>query len=281
MVRDEEKSGLFVFLSWTFFLILITISTGYNGLYGLDSHEYLRYCNRLVDFIALGSAPGDYFWPVNYPLLGALLSFITGSQVALQLISIFGAAWIVYLMAMLLFREFPGSEREIIFYVIVFMGFAPYFLRYSISSMSDVPALAFACTAYYLLYLDNRSVHRLAIYFVLLFCSLAVFTRFALLPLVAPVALVCIYQMFKSFRPMLTLASLIMALVPFVIYLFFKQENSGLIFQHQLVSDWSVVNYFHSSFNNMEGYSQYTFPNIIFVLSFLIHPGFLFLEYYF
>ena len=139
-MKAERLTGLLLFISWTILLIGIIAVAGYNGLYSQDSYEYLRYCVRLYDFLNAGALPGDYFWPLNYPLMGAILAFVTGPQIALQLLSILAASWILYLLCMFLFSEFPGREREIILYVLLFLGAAPYFFRYTVSSMSDVPA---------------------------------------------------------------------------------------------------------------------------------------------
>ena len=49
---------------------------GFNGLYGQDSHEYLRFA---TDWKASGLdrvLVSDFQWPVGYPLLGILLSYL-------------------------------------------------------------------------------------------------------------------------------------------------------------------------------------------------------------
>ena len=276
MVKDEDKAGLVFFLAWTLLLIISVFLAGFNGLYGMDSHEYLRYCNSLVEWVRTGVEPGKFFWPVNYPMLGALLSIITGTQPALQLLSIMASAWILYLLAMVLFREFPGREREILVYVILFMGLSPFFFRYAVSIMTDITALAFSCTAFYLLYLHVKCQNRKALYVIPTMISLAVFTRFAMAPLLLPVAIYAVYLMFKSFRVLSFLISWIAALLPVVFYYYMKTMAADEVFHQVWISGWSFTNYFNSNFETVNGYSEYLLPNIIYVLYFLVHPGFIF-----
>ncbi len=276
MMRDEKKTGLVFYFTWIFLLIVFVIVSGYNGLYGTDCHEYLRYTHRLADLLSSGIPAGDFFWPVNYPLMGALLSVVAGPQVALQLWSIFGAAWILFLLFKVLIREFPGREREALFYVVVFLGCAPFFFRYSVSIMTDITALAFACSCFYLLYLTVYCNKRVTIYFIPVFASLAVFTRFAMAPLLFPVLLVSVIIMLRSFRPVPLFISFIASLIPVIVHFYFKSTHAADIFHHDLMSDWSVMNFFRSSFNTIDGSMQYFLPNIIYVFSFLVHPGFVY-----
>jgi len=272
----EHKTGLWVFTSWALLLILVTATFGYNGLYGQDSYEYLRFCIKLHDYFQSGVPPGDYFWPVNYPLMGALLTFVTGSQVALQLISIISTAWILYLVCMFLFREFPGREREIIFYVVIFLGLSPYIFRYSISTMSDMPALAFSCTSWYGLYMGFKHKNNFWLYGTGFFAVMAIFTRFAYLPMMIPAIFFSGYCMIKRFSILKFIAGILLMTIPVFIYYYFKQTESTLIFNHYLVTDWSFFNLFRNNFQTIDGNYQFILPNIIFVLSFLVHPGFVF-----
>src|SRR5579883_1529147 len=73
-----------IFLLLTF---AFTIIVHFNGLYGQDSYEYLRYTYRLVWFVRTGNPPGDFYWPLLYPVVGAVLSIIQKPVFALQLIS--------------------------------------------------------------------------------------------------------------------------------------------------------------------------------------------------
>lgn len=280
-MKDESSAGSRIFLFWTIVLILVISALGYNGLYGQDSYEYLRFTIRLADFLSEGISPGYYFWPVNYPLLGALFSFICSASTALQLLSVISAAWIVYLLCTFLFHEFPGREQEIITYVILFLGLSPYFFRYAISSMSDITALSFACTAFFTLYKGCRFNRDGFIYASWFFVSMSVFTRFAFLPLLAPVIICSGWLMLKRFRFNYFIISFVTALIPLFIYLYIKEDNASGIFHHYLVTDWSLLNYFRNSFVTEDGTNNFILPNLIFVFAFLVHPGFIFTGVFF
>ena len=58
-------------------------------MYGQDGYEYLRYTKAIRIFILEGEHPGDYFWPLYYPIIGAILSLIISkTALALQLVSV-------------------------------------------------------------------------------------------------------------------------------------------------------------------------------------------------
>ena len=57
-------------------LLIGNLLAGFNGLYGQDSFEYLRYSRALHHYLSAGVLPGPFHWPLFYPLSGALLSFI-------------------------------------------------------------------------------------------------------------------------------------------------------------------------------------------------------------
>src|SRR5688572_9153757 len=275
-MNNENRFGILIFFSWSLLLMIVCAVINYNGLYSQDSHEYLRYSHEITAFLKTGNAPGNFFWPVNYPLIASILSFITGNILALQLLSIISAAWIIYLVVMFLIREFPGREREVSVFTVLFLGLSPYFFRYSISSMSDILATAFTCTAYYLLYLRFRTGKFRLMIFVLFFAGMAVCTRVAFIPFLIPVAFWSVFDLFKNRKYSLLFYSICLLLIPVVVYFYFKKEQSGEIFQHYLVGNWSVKNYFENSFSTPDGNSTYTLPNLLFVFSFLVHPGFLF-----
>lgn len=55
--------------------ILIHLILDFDGLYGQDSYEYLRYTKALHFYFKTGIPPGDYFWPLFYPIIGSIFSF--------------------------------------------------------------------------------------------------------------------------------------------------------------------------------------------------------------
>ena len=71
IVANSEVS-LIVFV--LLFFVIVRFGLGFNGLYGQDAHEYLRFGKALYQFFLTGTNPGDYIWPVNFPLYGAIFS---------------------------------------------------------------------------------------------------------------------------------------------------------------------------------------------------------------
>ncbi|MBL0342342.1 MAG: hypothetical protein IPP71_16400 [Bacteroidetes bacterium] len=198
-MKSEPKILVLLFISYVTLLVAVIGFSGYNGLYGQDSHEYLRYCNQLIAFLKKGADPGNYFWTVAYPLTGAFLSFLIGSKLAMLLIPVLSAAWILVLVTSYLMNEFPGREREVSIYSFLFLGLSPYFFRYSISIMSDIPATAFLVTAWYFAdrFIKVRKVTFFS--FTIVSVALAVFFRISLVPLTVPVFVFIGVSLFYNF----------------------------------------------------------------------------------
>ena len=275
-MKSEQKSLLVIFISFGIFLLAFIFFTGYNGLYGQDSHEYLRYCKELIKFFKTGEVPGNFFWPIGYPLAGALLSFITGPHLAMQLIPVLSCCWIMVILAAYLMNEFPGREKEISLYVFLFLGFSPYFLRYSISVMSDIPSVALLVTSYYCL--DRYMKIKKAIFILIasFMVSATIFTRIGLLPLTLPVWIFIFKSYFRKNNLQLIIPTLVLILLPATIYSFFKGTDVSIVSQNYQLTDWSVLNFFKREFSNPDGYLSYSLPNIVFVFLSFIHPGYVF-----
>jgi len=273
-MRSEHKILFSIFISYVVFQFLFIFISGYNGLYGQDGHEYLRYCKSLQLFLLNGIHPGSYFWTAGYPLAGAIIGFLTGPQFALQFISVLSGAWILVMLASYLLNEFPGREKEVALYTLLFMGMSPYFFRYSVSVMSDVPALALLITSWYFTdrYIKLRNINHF--YIAAFSVSAALFTRVALLPLTIPVFVFIIITSLRNIKIKQILIVAFFLLIPFFVTLYFKMADSKSIFDHYFVSKWSVFNFFRNSFDDSNSIISYTLPNVVFVLLSFIHPGF-------
>ena len=106
----------FYWLSVLLFLSIALLACrlfGFNGLYGQDSHEYLRYAKAIKLYLNGGSDAGNFFWPVVYPFVGALLSFIVPIKISLQVVSIFSAAVCYVYFGKSLNLLYPeGTQRQ-------------------------------------------------------------------------------------------------------------------------------------------------------------------------
>ena len=131
-----------------FLFIFILKIAGFDGLYGQDSYEYLRYTNAIQEYITTGIHPGNYFWPVLYPTLGSLLGFIFGSALALQLISCLSfSITCVYILKTI--RLLYPTKQFRFFYVLIFAVFCPFLLKMGIIVMSDALTLVFVILTFY------------------------------------------------------------------------------------------------------------------------------------
>jgi hypothetical protein len=142
------KYYYFILIIFPLLIIFVLRTVGFDGLYGQDSYEYLRYTNAIQEYMVNGIHPGNYFWPVLYPTLGSLLGFIFGTAFALQLISCisFSLACVYILKTIRLL--YPNSKFRF-FYVFIFAVFCPFLLKMGLIVMSDAFTLVFVVLSFY------------------------------------------------------------------------------------------------------------------------------------
>ena len=167
--------NLMLFIIPFLFIFILRIA-GFDGLYGQDSYEYLRYTNAIQEYITTGTHPGNYFWPVLYPTSGSLLGFVFGTALALQLISClsFSIACVYILKTIRLL--YPTAQFRF-FYVLIFAIFCPFLLKMGIIVMSDALTLVFVVLAFYFFFKSYYKNTSLAPIFI--FATCALMTRYA------------------------------------------------------------------------------------------------------
>ncbi len=254
--------------------VFILRLVGFDGLYGQDSYEYLRYTNAIQAYFSNGVHPGNYFWPVLYPTLGSIVGFIFGTALALQLISClsFSVACLYILKAIrLLYPKAPFR----FFYVLLFATFCPFLLKMGILVMSDALALVFVVLSFYFFFKSYQKNTSLAPIFI--FATCALMTRYASLFITFPIITYALYLIWKRKKfTQFIIASIVSMLVsiPFLTF------QWGALFEatsNPFLKVWSVGNYFKMSFTTGDGTTSYTFPNLIYTLYVFFHPGFIFL----
>ena len=259
-----------------FSLIFILKISGFDGLYGQDSYEYLRYTNAIQEYITTGVHPGNYFWPVLYPTLGSLLGFIIGSAVALQLISYLSFS-IACLYTLKTIRLVYTNTSFSFFYVLVFALFCPFLLKMGIIVMSDALTLAFVVLSFYFFFKSYYKKTSFAPIFI--FATCALMTRYASLFITFPIIVFTLYLVLKRKKyKQFIIASLLSLLagVPFIIF------QWGSLFEassNYFLKIWSVTNYFKSSYTTADGTQSFTFPNLIYTFYVFFHPGFIFIGF--
>ncbi len=258
-------------------LFTVRVAADFNGLYGQDSHEYLRYCRRWVEFLTTGASPGDYFWPVNYPLWGALLTLLTGDAVwALQLLSMISVAVTVLYVERFLRRLYPEiSRRDRWLYPGLFLFLAPLFFRSGLLVMSDALATAFTLAGLYHACCYGQDQRRKHLWWAAFFIASAVMTRYqTAVVLLLPVVL--LFRHLVRYRRWGDgLAALAIAGACFVPHLYVRGEHWADFLNHAALTRWSLNHWWMSEFHNQTGYFHYRWPNLVYAFSHLFHPGFL------
>jgi hypothetical protein len=256
------------------FIVALRI-VGFDGLYGQDSYEYLRYANAIQEYITDGVHPGNYFWPVLYPTLGSLLGFVFGSiAFALQLISCvsFGIACIYILKILRLL--YPKATYSF-FYVLIFAVFCPFLVKMGLIVMSDALTLVFVVLTVYFFFKSYIKHTNLVPIFI--FATCALMTRYASVCITFPIIIYSLFLVWKRKQYIQFLLAFLGSCVVTIPFLIFQWGAWFEATANPFLQTWSVGNYFKSSFTTGDGIAHYTFPNIIYALYVFFHPGFIFL----
>lgn len=255
------------------FLIILRIA-GFDGLYGQDSYEYLRYTNAIEDYILTDKHPGPCFWPVLYSTLASLLGLMLGNAFALQLISCLSFSITCIFILKTTQLLYPNAQFRF-YYVFLFGLFCPFLLKTGLIVMSDALACVFVILAFYFFF---KSYYKnTALTPVFIFTTCAVMSRYPSLIITFPIIIYALYLVIKrkKYKQFIVAATLsLVVTIPFLIFqwgaLFEASSNSFL-------KVWSVSNYFKSSYITEDGAQNYTFPNVIYSFYLFFHPGFIFI----
>jgi hypothetical protein len=211
-----------------------------------------------------------------YPLAGAIAGLLMPEVMALQLISLASFAAAIFLMERIIQWMHPEAKASAALFTLLFFALSPFMSRYSTTVMSDIPALslALACCYFTLRYLETK--RPFLFFLVMLFFFLAVNTRFAV-AMILPVPLFFAFRsFFRKFHPGWFLMSVLAGMVVFAPN-FLPGLNDPAAMQGQYGAVvWKPMNLFSRTFHNLDGLSAYHFPNILFVFSNLVNPGFIF-----
>ena len=274
-MQNQKNTFILIVSLLVLFFIVIRYIVDFNGLYGQDSYDYLRFTKALSEYFKTGNDPGSFFWPINYPFFGAIVSiFIPSDILSLQLLSYLSFIVSALLIYKIIDIVYDPSKNTIILYLTLSFLFSPYLLRAGIVAMSDMLALAFTLAAFLGVLNYWKSKQKFHFILAITFSVLAGFTRYhAFVVLIAPM-LFAISIVIKRKNYLLFLYALLISLI-FIIPTIWLKNDSFLNFTgHQWFTDWSPKNWIHHSFNTSDGIATYRFPNIIYGFIFLVHPGF-------
>jgi hypothetical protein len=273
-MRAIKEYKLYIF--FLFLLIAFVLVTDFNGLYGQDSYEYLRYTKCLEGFIKTGVSPGDYFWPLLYPIAGAILSFIFSSAFALQLISVASLILIAIYLEKIIVLLYSAYKQKVRLFIFLFLLLSPYVLRGSLVVMSDSLSI-FCITAAWFYGLKYRSSlsgkHFLAI---VLFAAAAIETRYAAFIILLIPTLIVGYVFLRNFKITNLLFALGIAVLIFLPHFLIRSKAPLAFIHHEWVESWSCSNFFRNQFITSDGNAQYPLWNIVFSFFNMLHPAFIF-----
>ena len=259
-------------------LILICIICDFNGLYGQDSYEYLRYSRRLTEFFTAGKPPGDYFWPVNFPLYGAILSLVIGDSIlSLQLISMLSFISTVFYTFRLIQLFYPNGGKQGYLYLLLFLVQSPFLFQSAFLVRSDMLAVFFTTAAIYHLLKYGREYNRADFFLAIFFSTSAVMTRYAAAVVLLIPGILLIITFIRRFRFADFLLGLLITALCFSPHFLIKGAHAAEFIGHQWLQSWSIKNWFLSKFTTIDGYQNYRLPNLLYGFSNFYYPGFFFI----
>jgi hypothetical protein len=272
MKKFYEKHSLAFLLGLPVLMFLaINIGLDFNGLYGQDSHAYFQYANSIIDYFNGGELRSNFYWPKLFSFLGAALGvFGMPVMLGMQLISLLSLLGVLYVgnKCIKLIYEKEGS-------IFLLLGAATqvYFFRGGILIMSDMLAAFFVVVVYYFYLKIYISKQAFSIVYVLVFATLAVFSRYpSVILLVFPVlhALYLSLQTVKKRNRIITFILLGALAVVFVIL-----NNTMFNRSIELLAEWNVANMFTRTLVSDSGSTHHWVPNSMYIFGSLFHIGYL------
>ncbi|HEY0976710.1 MAG TPA: glycosyltransferase family 39 protein [Flavobacteriales bacterium] len=251
----------------------LVTALGYQGLNGQDAFDYLRIAEAWTAWWAGGTKPVMVEHPHGYPLMGALLGKLFGSELTgLRIISLVGLMVILAVVFGLLRRVFPEERVRVGPFVLLSVALSPFLLRYAMVVMSDVPAIALVLGsfAFTVRWVQHRRVaHGLL---AVLFAAGALAFRLAVVPVIA--VLGCWWM-----QAVLRWSGRTWMIVSFggvaALVVAYAGGLGATLGQEGPLADWSLLNFFRTELHSDDGVLRYTFPNLLYVAGVVVHPGFL------
>lgn len=271
---------------WKYFYLLfplivlpvIRLGFGFDGLYGQDSYEYVRYCDAWINYLSGGNHPGDYHWPLFFPVFGALIGYVFGLSGAfvLQLLCIISFAGSAVMIKRLIPLIYPERSGKATYWVMVSFLLAPYVFRSGVVCMSDQFAAFLCVTAFYLSVLVVKKEKSWWLLIVLLFGACAVMTRYVTALVMLPIGIYLLPVIWKRRLWLPMLVGLVIAVMPFLPHYFIRMQDVAGFIGHPALVRWSVGNMFSRTFQTDLGSFTFTVPNILYIFHPFVHAGFLF-----
>ncbi|WP_452226619.1 ArnT family glycosyltransferase [Lacinutrix cladophorae] len=264
-----------VFIAIPLLGILILRFLNFDGLYGQDSYEYLRYTKAIQSYLLGGEHPGTFFWPILYPCIAAFFGFIFGSATfGLQFLSSIslsiGCIYILKTIQLL----YPKQQYPFL-YVLVFGLFCPFFFKMGLIIMSDVTAAMWIAICFYYFFKSHKQQTSLVPVF--LFATCALITRYASLMITFPVICYALYLAIQRKAIKQVIYAILLSSLVFIPFLVLQWNALFEATSNYFLKLWSPSYFFKSSYTTQDGFQSYPFPNGLYVLYVIFHPGFIFI----
>jgi hypothetical protein len=246
----------------------------FDGLYGQDAYEYLRYTEALKTFLLTGTPPGDYFWGVYYPILGSLISCIVpNTALALQLLSV-----VSLLIATIYTNKIIGlvyTEKATGPLVFLFFTLSPIVIIHSLLVMSDMMACCLTTTAIYFLLSFTKTIKTGQLLAGVALASMAILTRYVAIVILVPFAMAAFIALIKSKRYAMMLYSVLLMALIAAPHLWIRSQDSLHFLSHQWLQSWQFVNLFKADFTTVDGVAHNHFINLVYAFFSFFHPIFM------
>ncbi len=274
---DKQTFANILFFSLPILVIIVLRFLNFDGAYGQDSYEYLRYTKAIEEYFHEDVKPGSFYWPVLYPLLGFVFKTLFGNAIlSLQLLSCFSFSLSCIYILKTINLLFPKHKHNFLF-VFLFGLLSPYFLKTGLVVMSDATAILFIVLSFY--YFFQFKVKKRGLILTLFFISCAVMTRFPSIIILFPIVIVILVLAFKEQKYKQLFISALVAGIPLIPYFIFQEKSLLSASENPFLKSWSIQNFFSSCYTSVDGFQNYLLPNLIFVLKVFYHPGFVFIGF--
>ncbi|MBL0045774.1 MAG: hypothetical protein IPP33_15670 [Flavobacteriales bacterium] len=246
----------------------------YQGLNSQDSHDYLRVAKSWNQWFAGGDRPPAAEHPQAYPFAGALLGRVLGDTLlAMRVLPVLAFLLLGFTLRKQLM--FGAADRQgLNVFLLLMIGASPFLLRHALVAMSDLPGIALVVLTWALWTkaVSSRSNWWMAL------CAgvalLAVVVRFAAVPMVLGLlAFTIVGKAEGRSKRMFISAGLAFLVLLGAWFLVPTAEWTG-IYQRSPLADWSPLNLFRREMRSDDGALRYMLPNGLYVLGFIVHPGF-------
>lgn len=253
---------------------------GFEGLYGQDAFEYARYTEALTNFYLTGQNPGDYVWPLLYPIVGSVVNLVLPIDWSLQLVSLSSFIGILWFLSSILRKENPDTPIwKIHLFLMVSALLSPYFLRTSMLCMSDMLAAFFVLAAFHQVWRYSQKPKAQFIVWFLCAGVAAAMTRYATAVLIIPIGiwLLRLFWLRKTLPIKPIVLGVLLAGSITLPHWLLRSSNGADFLQHAWLEGWSLTNLFSSTFNTPDGVATNLVPNILYMFSPMGHAGYLFI----